>query len=239
MSEGSARETHKPIALLDMDGVLVDNVSFDGAVTKFIVSALAEQRALTLASAKRAWERELAESRTDCRWYDYDFHCQRLGLANLASEAHAVLADRLRLVPGAGLTVDLLRRSHIEVVVATDAVPAVAEFKLRHLGLNADRVVSSQLLGATKASSAYWARLREELGDRPVLVLIENRLDNILAARSELGRSTLYVRFAFHEHVTRLPARVTASEWSLDASNDILTVRTHATLRRGLERELS
>jgi phosphoglycolate phosphatase-like HAD superfamily hydrolase len=124
-----------------MDGVLVDNLSFDGAVTDFIVSALAEQRSITRVGAKRAWERELAESRTDCRWYDYDFHCQRLGLSNLASEAHAALTDRLRPVPGARVTVDLLRRSDTEVVVATDAVRAVAEFKLGHLGLNADRII--------------------------------------------------------------------------------------------------
>jgi FMN phosphatase YigB (HAD superfamily) len=217
-----------------MDGVVVDNVSFDGGVTERIVRMLAEQREISLSEAKRSWGRELADTRTDYRWYDYNFHCERLGLRALAAEAHNALADRLRLVRGADLTLDLLRRSGLDVVIATDAVRAVAEFKLRRLGIGVDLIVSSQSVGAPKSSTVYWRRVRDECVGRNVRVLIENRLDNISAARSQLGGLTNYIHFAFDEHVTRLTADVRAPARRPKVLADVLTVSTHRQLRRVL-----
>ena len=68
------------MVLLDCDGVLVDNVNFEPRVTTFTIERLAAHHGIPHEEAQEIWRRELESTRSEPEWYDYDYHCGRLGL---------------------------------------------------------------------------------------------------------------------------------------------------------------
>ncbi len=205
--------------LLDCDGVLVDNISFEKAVTRFLVERLASFLQVPLERATTLWNQELSDSKGSPRWYDYDFHCQRLGLPKLAREAHAEASHLLVRMPEAEKTYAMLLDAGIKVSIATDAVRWVVEYKLDGLGFPEPfLILSSDMLPATKSSVHYWRAYRTQYPSDDVCIVVDNRLINLDTAGTVLPDADL-ICFVGDEHVLQLSGIVGQNKLETRASD--------------------
>lgn len=222
-----------PAVLLDCDGVIVDNLLFEQRVTDLIIEHLANKKGLSVFDAKAIWNRELRETKGDALWYDYVYHCNRLGLKGepLVRDAHEGARKLLIPVPGAQETLRLLKQQGFTVGVVTDATSWVVRFKLGALDLDQPSIVlSSSEAGTTKATPAYWEKLSEILlvNSQPVS-LVDNRQINLVAAHRTFPEISL-VRFVMDEHITTL-SRAIAPESEISTGITVNTVHSHKQLR--------
>ncbi|WP_157621496.1 hypothetical protein [Saccharothrix sp. NRRL B-16348] len=198
--------------LLDCDGLLVDNVEFEKAVTLFLVEHLASSSQISVNEATIAWEQELLDTKGSPSWYDYDFHCQRLGLPKLAREAHRAARHLLVRMPEAEKTYAMLLETGIKLGVATDAVRWVVEFKLESLDFpKPNFILSSDSMSATKSSPRYWQTYREQYPTDDVCIFADNRVVNLDTAGSVLPDADL-ICFVGDEHVLQLSGIVGPNE---------------------------
>jgi FMN phosphatase YigB (HAD superfamily) len=228
-----------PAILLDCDGVLVDNLAFERRVTQTIIETYAKSARLSTLEAADKWRLELSETKGHPSWYDYAFHCNRLGLeGNKVSErAHREAASLLTLVHGAEDTYRLLQEYGIQVGVVTDATRWVVNFKLSELGLNSiSFVFSSNDAAATKASSAYWEKLVEQFEHFSPRALVDNRQINLFSASVRLPSLSL-VQFDMEEHVMTLPSSV-APKSNGSSERSVKVVHNHKELQAWVIRNL-
>lgn len=210
----------RSVVLLDMDGVLVANVPFDSAVTDYIVQRLSSERNISLQSAEAEWNTELVESRGNPEWHNYDFHCRRLGLPDLAQEAHQESASLLLPILGAKQTLEFLRESDVIIGVVSDAMRWVVDFKLQALDLPMpDFVFTSDMGGGPKKTAEFWRSFRETQPADSLYIYVDNRIINLDSAAREITGVELHlVCFIADEHVLQLSGVLDAElERTVDA----------------------
>ncbi|MEY2422863.1 MAG: 5-nucleotidase [Acidimicrobiaceae bacterium] len=235
-------KARRPTALLDLDGVLVDNVAFDHEVTAFVVAALASDRGVNELEGRRLWESELAATRGDPQWYDYEHHCARLGLSgDVARSAHDEALPALRIVAGATSTLEHIRERGYDVAIVTDAVRWVAQLKLSTFGhVPIDTIFSSDSQASAKSSLRYWKTIRSRHDIEPVC-LVDNRRENLASAVSALSGIPV-VEFHMDEHVTTLSDAIAPRDSDRSrpsaVGNDRSSVSNHHELRCWLSRVL-
>lgn len=220
--------------LIDLDGVLIQNVAFEREVTSRLISELSAIRHLDIPQASAAWQDELRATRDSPRWYNYEFHAQRLGIPSpKVVEAHRRALPLLAEVPGARTTLATISNLGIASAVVTDATSWVAELKLtecklrRYLG----PVLSSEAWDAPKSTDLYWESLAHFLGQSP-LVVIDNRSDNLHAAQRAFPDAVL-VHFNCEEHAQSLSSTLSPARIIASSRNSV--VHDHATLAAALE----
>jgi FMN phosphatase YigB (HAD superfamily) len=224
-----------PVVLLDCDGVIVDNVAFDRRVTEIIIDVFAETAGVSAGKAARLWREELFQTKGHPSWYDYAFHCDRLGLDGhrISRKAHSEAANLLTFVPGAMETLDLLQEHGLGVGVVTDATSWVVEFKLHRLGLESiSFTFTSTDARSTKASHPYWDKLVERFEYLKPQVLVDNRQVNLHAAADSLPTLKL-IQFEQQEHVMTLPTAIAPSSNGA-ASYSVEVIHSHDQLRSWL-----
>ena len=229
-----------PAILLDCDGVIVDNVAFERRVTDLIIEVYANSSRLTIQQAEQRWQKELSETRGHARWYDYAFHCDRLGMdgRTLSRNAHRQAANLLRFVNGAKETYRLLQEYGLEVGIVTDATRWVVDFKLDWLHLDPiSFVFTSTEASATKASRAYWERLAAQFEYLDPRALVDNRQINLLAAGDLLPDLNL-IQFDKQEHVMTLPSAV-APQSNGSTDQVVKIIHSHDELRRWVKSNMS
>jgi phosphoglycolate phosphatase-like HAD superfamily hydrolase len=222
-----------PAALLDCDGVIVDNVAFEQQVTRTIIDAYASSVGSSFEEAEKHWHNELVATKGHPQWYDYAFHCDRLGLdgQTVSRNAHYKAVDLLSFVDGFQDTYLLLQEYGIEVGVVSDATNWVVKFKLENLHLNTiPFIFGSNDAFATKASAGYWKQLSAQFEYPEPRVLVDNRTINLSAAGSLLPEMCL-VQFQMQEHVMTLPSKV-APESAATDERAVEIVHSHTELQR-------
>lgn len=225
-------EGKNTVILIDLDGILVDNTDFEESVTCQILEHIAKAKNISTHMAAELWHKSLHSERESVKWYDYDAHCANLGVTPIAKKAHEYAIDKLREVPGARKTWDLLRCKNIEIYVTSDAARWVIEFKMRLLGFDGyTRLFSSQEIGAPKNSDRHWLILKSEIPENGRLFLIDNRIDNLVAAKKILRR-LICIYFRQAEHATAFLKKTKLGELPDSVSESyIITVRDHSELR--------
>jgi phosphoglycolate phosphatase-like HAD superfamily hydrolase len=225
--------TDMPAMLLDCDGVIVDNVDFERQVTETIIAEYANFAKLTIREATKEWNEELALTKGHPSWYDYAFHCDRLGLNGKKVSRHAHIEARhlLKYVDGAQDTYRLMQEYGLQIGVVTDATSWVVNFKLSQLGLDSiSFVFTSDKAMSTKSSPGYWKKLVEEHEYLEPRALVDNRQINLLSAKTLFPTLSL-VQFEKQEHVMTLPMGVAPkSDGSYD--NTVSIVHDHSELQR-------
>lgn len=221
-----------PTVLLDCDGVIVDNRRFEERVTDIVVDTLANNIEISRSEAKAMWDHELRETKGSPFWYDYAYHCDRLGLNGdfVVENAHQRARDLLCSVSGAEETLALLKQYGFTVGVVTDATSWVVRFKLKSLGIDQPSIVfSSSDAGATKASPIYWDTLAKMKPDLQPATFVDNRQVNLVSAQNTFPELSL-VRFNMDEHVTTLSQSI-APRSEVAITTAVVTVHDHLQLR--------
>lgn len=221
--------------LVDVDGVLVDNTPFENAVTEFIVKQLAATSRISLSTAWSVWRDELTRTRHSAQWYDYDFHCIRLGIGRIAGDAHQAAMARLLPVCDALVTWRCFQAMRIRVEVVTDAPQWVAQFKLRKFGMTDYAVLTSSAgTSVTKQEPDFWRRLLVPGAEMGRVAIVDNSVENIAAAMT-VFQGARFILFDHPEHVGTLDASVAACRRNgLATPRALMRVDSHEQLRGAL-----
>jgi FMN phosphatase YigB (HAD superfamily) len=171
--------------VFDIDGILIDNVGFERAVTEYIISKLAEKRRISIEEATKNWCGTLEKNRNHPEWHDYALHCESLGMGSIWKEAHELFRHMLRKFNGADEAITVARK-YSNCWAASDATKWVIDFKLSAVGLAKafDEIISITRWTLNKGQSDYWRKVVELLpNEGSPVIFVENRFDRIEAAQ--------------------------------------------------------
>lgn len=184
----------KPYILFDLDGVLVDNVDFEHAVTQGIIQEIARRKRISAVQAKNAWDAKLAEHRDHDRWHDYALHCEALGLPDLWRASHEGLRQLIRPMPRASEAIEVAM-TRGSCWLASDATDWVVHFKLRAVGIDPGVFQERFTLdrcGVGKGAAQYWAQVRKCMENgNDHLIYVDNRADRLLVAARAIPAARL------------------------------------------------
>lgn len=219
--------------LVDLDGTLVDNLAFEKLVTRVIISHIAELRSIPIALATQLWEESLFHERNSLQWYDYDYHCSKLGVPSLSMKAHQKALGHLHEVTGARTTWNVLAEHFAGIYVVSEAPTWVMRLKLATLGFRGYvDLLSSQDIGAPKSSAAFWLQLKPAVLRYSPSFLVDNKACNLAGASMVMGKLT-YVLFDRREHSMTLPERIRpANSIKCSAPLNHYLVHSHSELQQ-------
>jgi len=172
--------------LFDLDGVIVDNIAFENAVTRTIIQQLAVDRNLPMLDAERLWKRTLEAHRRHARWHDYSYHCQALNLGNSWREAHTSCGHLLKRCLGADDAIAAAREIG-PLWLVSDATHWVAAFKLALVQIDQDvfsEIFTVDRCSTNKGQVQYWQCVKEVMSRGPYAtpIYIDNRKDRLCVA---------------------------------------------------------
>lgn len=173
--------------LLDMDGTLLD-LQFDNQFwLETIPAEVARRRGIDLHAARQylnpIFEREAGQ----LNWYCLDFWSKSLGFS--VAELKTAHAHGVAWRPYAQQFLTLLKNSHCQVFLVTNAHPETLRVKLERINLTPwlDRVVSSHEYGEPKESQVFWTTLQQTHPFDPEKTLFIDDSEAVLASAEQFG----------------------------------------------------
>ena len=189
--------------ILDLDGVLVDNLEFEGKVLDYILRAISEKYRVNLKKAEEMfWEiGEKYKGRKE--WHDWRIYCKKLGLGNIWKEAHLKSLKYLKLVRSANRFLKNLKKDEHTLILASDAIRPVLEIKLNYFQLEEffDFIFSQDETKCIKEDVKFFKSILKEVKAPPEeFIVIDNRIDRGISAGKRLGMKTIYIERKEHSH---------------------------------------
>ena len=185
-------QSQPEIILLDMDGTLLDLRYDDQFWEQFLPRAYAAHHGVDTETARSDVAARLKSAQGTLTWYNIDHWSDELGvnILQLKREYDGLIRYR----PG---TVDFLQRVKlraIPTVLATNAHPALVEFKITALheqGLPFtsffDAIVTSHQYQAAKESIEFWTALQNDQSFDPKSALLVDDNLAVLKAAATFG----------------------------------------------------
>ncbi len=175
-------KTTNTVFLIDLDGVLIDNSSFENAIIKKFAKKLSLTTSSSEIDSLKNIESIIKSTINDPTKYTWEYISSKINLpTDYWKKIHEESKDELKIING---TNELLRLIHkYKIIIVTDAVRWVAEFKLSLLNINKNIELFSQSEGlSTKMNSVYWDNLYEmfNINSFANIMYIENRINRIL-----------------------------------------------------------
>ena len=170
--------------LLDMDGTLLD-LNFDNHFWKeFVPLKYAQQKALTVDSAKQALEPQFKSMEGTLEWYCLDYWSEvlQLDIAGLKAEISGLIA----VLPHVTEFLEKLQQSSQRVLLVTNAHRDSLGLKMEKTCLQPffDDIISSHDLGFPKENPGFWPLLQQQQAfDKQTTLLIDDSLAVLNSAR--------------------------------------------------------
>lgn len=185
MEDIAINRDERVVVAFDLDGVLVNNVTFEYAVTNYIIQKLSLTKNISFEEAQKEWNRVLKVHHPHPRWHDYSLHCDLLDLGDIWKEAHIKKSSLLKKYDRIDDAISIAR-NRCNCWIITDATEWVANFKLSCIGHSStfSEIFSSSRCGYSKSFDDFWHSIAHSLPSRPMpLIFIENQLDNLHMAK--------------------------------------------------------
>ena len=170
--------------LLDMDGTLLD-LNFDNHFWKeFVPLKYAQQKALSLESAKQVLEPQFKSMEGTLEWYCLDYWSEvlQLDIAGLKAEISGLIA----VLPHVTEFLEKLQQSSQRVLLVTNAHRDSLGLKMGKTCLQPffDDIISSHDLGFPKENTDFWPLLQQQQAfDKQTTLLIDDSLAVLNSAR--------------------------------------------------------
>lgn len=173
--------------LIDLDGVLVDNVAFENNVLLEISKELSLREKITVAKAEQILFNQIKKPVEGRNRFRYDFQCQQLGLEDRVwKNAHENCKNNLTLFRDTIKLLEIINGlKQKRTIIVSDSGHWTLEFKLKHTMLK-DRVskyYSQDDFQAYKGEIKYWRELflKENIASQSYqkIFYLENRIDRI------------------------------------------------------------
>ncbi|MET0985715.1 MAG: GMP/IMP nucleotidase [Steroidobacteraceae bacterium] len=174
------------IALLDMDGTLLD-LRFDNYFwLELVPHRYAQAHAISLNAARDVLSPKFAACHGTLNWYCIDYWSRELGL-DIAALKHEI-RDQVRFLEGAERFLKTLRQWGKRLVLITNAHRNSLQVKaLRtELGSYFERCTSSHDYGAAKEQPGFWQALRNDISfDSQRTLFVDDSLAVLRMARAQ------------------------------------------------------
>ncbi len=170
--------------LLDMDGTLLD-LNFDNHFWKeFVPLKYAQQKHLSLDSAKQVLEPQFKSMEGTLEWYCLDYWSEvlQLDIAGLKAEISGLIA----VLPHVTEFLEKLQQSSQRVLLVTNAHRDSLGLKMEKTCLQPffDGIISSHDLGFPKENPDFWPLLQQQQAfDKKTTLLIDDSLAVLNSAR--------------------------------------------------------
>ena len=170
--------------LLDMDGTLLD-LNFDNHFWKeFVPLKYAQQKALSLESAKQVLEPQFKSMEGTLEWYCLDYWSEvlQLDIAGLKAEISGLIA----VLPHVTEFLEKLQQSSQRVLLVTNAHRDSLGLKMEKTCLQPffDGIISSHDLGFPKENTDFWPLLQQQQTfDKNTTLLIDDSLAVLNSAK--------------------------------------------------------
>ena len=170
--------------LLDMDGTLLD-LNFDNHFWKeFVPLKYAQQKALSVDSAKQVLEPQFKSMEGTLEWYCLDYWSEvlKLDIAALKAEISGLIA----VLPHVTEFLEKLQQSSQRVLLVTNAHRDSLGLKMEKTCLQPffDDIISSHDLGFPKENPGFWPLLQQQQAfDKQTTLLIDDSLAVLNSAR--------------------------------------------------------
>jgi 5'-nucleotidase len=170
--------------LLDMDGTLLD-LNFDNHFWKeFVPLKYAEQKNISIVSAKQQLEPQFKCMEGKLEWYclDYWSNVLQLDIAGLKAE----ISGLIMVLPHVTEFLEKLQQSSQKVLLVTNAHRDSLGLKMEKTCLRPffDNIISSHDLGFPKEHSEFWGLLQQQQPfDKKTTLLIDDSLAVLNSAR--------------------------------------------------------
>ena len=170
--------------LLDMDGTLLD-LNFDNHFWKeFVPLKYAQQKALSLESAKQVLEPQFKSMEGTLEWYCLDYWSEvlQLDIAGLKAEISGLIA----VLPHVTEFLEKLQQSSQRVLLVTNAHRDSLGLKMGKTCLQPffDGIISSHDLGFPKENTDFWPLLQQQQTfDKNTTLLIDDSLAVLNSAK--------------------------------------------------------
>ncbi len=170
--------------LLDMDGTLLD-LSFDNYFWKeFVPLKFAEQRGISIESAKQQLEPQFKSMEGQLEWYCLDYWSNALQLDIIALKAE--ISGLIAVLPHVISFLEKLKSSSRNVLLVTNAHRDSLALKMEKTALQHffDEIISSHDLGLPKENPGFWHTLHKtQLFEKHTTVLIDDSVSVLHSAR--------------------------------------------------------
>ena len=178
------------VALLDMDGTLLDLNYDDTFWNHFLPEALAQRQGMTSHAASQHVEATLSSMRGTLAWYDIEHWSRIFEIEILALKAE--YAGSIEYRPGSMEFLKSLKSRGITTLLATNAHPDLIDLKIAALEAKAlpfteffNEILSSHQIGEPKESPHYWRAIQEALAFDPNRALfVDDNLDVLRTAQN-------------------------------------------------------
>lgn len=164
--------------LFDLDGVLVNNVTFDSEIENCFVENISIRSSLSTENARSIWDLYKANQINNRFLYNWEYHARVFGFeTDFVRLIHRKAQSLLKPYPNAN---DLLSAlvGRRQAIVVTDATRWVAEFKLKSTGLYGlpHIIISQDEAESCKVESKFWSYVLQHAAN---FIYLENRKDRI------------------------------------------------------------
>lgn len=180
------------VALLDMDGTLLD-LRFDNYFwLELVPERYATRHGLTIDAARAALTQRFVAKQGTLDWYCTDFWTRELSL-DIAGLKHEV-REQVRFLPGAENFLQALSERGIRTALVTNAHQNSLAVKAAQTGLTRyfEHVVSSHAFGVPKEHPEFWLKLQAELDFDPTRTLFVDDSPAVLRAARRHGIAQIF-----------------------------------------------
>jgi len=156
MEDIAINRDERVVVAFDLDGVLVNNVTFEYAVTNYIIQKLSLTKNISFEEAQKEWNQVLKVHHSHPRWHDYSLHCDLLALGDIWKEAHLKNSSLLKKYDRVDDAISIAR-NRCNCWIITDATEWVANFKLSCIGYSStfSEIFSSSRCGYSNAGLGF------------------------------------------------------------------------------------
>jgi FMN phosphatase YigB (HAD superfamily) len=196
--------------IVDLDGVLVDNILFEEKVLKYILLRISEKYSVTLRKAKKMFWDIGKKYEGKKEWHDWRIFCKELSLGNLWIDAHKKNFRFLKLIPSTKNFLSKLKRDKNKIILASDAIRPVLNMKINYFRLKKFffLTVSQDDTKTIKNNLKYFRYiLRKVRGSVKDYIVLDNRIDRGIETAKKIGMKTIYIMKKEHSHLYTPPKK--------------------------------
>lgn len=190
--------------IFDLDGVLVDNLKFEKKVLEYFYRRIMKKYKVDRWVAEQLFWNIGKDFEGKKEWHDWRIYNDKLDLGNTWRKAHLTNLKYLKLIPFSKQLLSKLKKEGHVLILASDAIKPVIDWKLRHFNLKKyfSLIFSQDDTGCLKNNPEYFKKIISRVKGKPSeFIVIDNRLDKGIKSAKKLGMITIYIRKKEHSHL--------------------------------------
>ncbi|MEM5793744.1 MAG: HAD family hydrolase [Candidatus Aenigmatarchaeota archaeon] len=191
------------IVIIDLDGVLIDNLIFEEKVLEYFFKRISKKYKVSLKEAKKIFFKFAEKLEGTKEWHDWRIFSRELKLGKTWKEAHLKNLKYLKLIKGSKKFLLKLKKDEHKLILASDAIKPIIKMKIGYFELEKffDDIVSQDDTKCIKSDTKFFEFILKKWKEpKENFIIIDNRLDRGILTGKRLGIKTIFIKRLEHSH---------------------------------------